>query len=189
MNRRNLLAVVSVLVFVVLVGTGTVITFVGTGPDDVGMLLDDTSDPPALLYFESAGTQCTEDFIANSSTSVVAGSSNTQITYSRNVSMPGPSYVLGGPTFEQINESTYVLNIPIEETEKAPRSCQGVAHYNGTMRIPAGDDPWNLIIKHNGEQITKLYGDSNQTLLGGSAGVGQRVSDSESTANSTTAAI
>jgi len=186
MNRRHLLAVVVVLVVVGLVGTGSVVAFVGTGPEGLGSLFSDTSDPPALLHFESAGAHCTENFVANSSTSVVTGGENTEITYSRNVSLPGPSYAIGGPTFERMNESTYVLNVPIEETEKAPRTCPGVARYNGTMRIPVDEEPWHLIIKHDGETITTLYGDSNRSLLSGSASVGQSVSASEPTANSTT---
>lgn len=186
MNRRGLLAVIAVLVLVGLVGTGSVIAFAGTGPAGIGSPLGDTSDSPALLHFESAGAHCTDDFMSNSSTSVVAGAENTEITYSRNVSLLGPSYAIGGPTFERMNESTYVLNVPIEETEKAPRSCPGVARYNGTMRIPASEDPWNLLIKHDGETVTTLHGDSNRSLLGGSASVGQSVSASEPTTNSTT---
>ncbi|WP_348609622.1 hypothetical protein [Halobaculum rarum] len=186
MNRRGILAVVTVLVLVGLVGIGGVIGITGTGPAGVGSLLGDTSDPPALLHFESAGAHCTDDFMSNSSTSVVAGAENTEITYSRNVSLPGPSYAIGGPTFERMNDSTYVLNVPIEETEKAPRSCPGVARYNGTMRIPAGEDPWNLLIKHDGETVITLSGDSNRSLLGGSASVSGSVSGPEPTTNSTT---
>lgn len=185
MNRRGLLGVVAVLVLVGLVGTGSVIAFAGAGPGGVGGLLGDTSDPPALLHFESAGAHCTDDFTANGSTSVVAGAENTEITYSRNVSLPGPSYAVGGPTFERTNDSAYVLDVPTEETEKAPRSCSGVARYNGTMRIPAGEDPWTLVVKHDGETVTTLRGDSNRSLLGGSASVGGSASAPDSTTNST----
>lgn len=186
MNRRGLLVVVTVLVLVGLVGIGSILTSAGTGLAGVDSLLGDTSDSPALLHFESAGAHCTADFTSNSSTSVATGAENTEITYSRNLSLPGPSYAIGGPTFERVNESTYVLNVPIEETEKAPRSCSGVARYNGTMRIPAGDDPWNLLIKHDGETVTTLSGDSNRSLLSGSASVGGSVSASKPTTNSTT---
>lgn len=186
MNRRSLLAVVTVLVLVGLLGTGSVIAFGATGPEIVDSVLGDRSDPPALERFVSAGAQCTEKFAANSSSSVVFGVEYTRITYSRNVSLPGPSYSIGGPTFERINESTYVLDVPIEETEKAPRACPGVARYNGTIRIPAGADPWHLVIKHDGQTVTRLSGDSNRSVLGGSASVSQSVSAPESTANSTT---
>ena len=185
MNRRGILAVIVVVVILGVVGAGSVLAFVGGSLGGPGSFLGDTENPPALLYFESAGGQCTDEFMANSSTAVVADT-NTRITYARNISLPGPSYAIGGPTFERINESAYVLNVPIEETEKAPRACSGVARYNGTMRIPAGEDQWQITIKHEGETVTTLYGDSNRSILGGSAGVGQSVSASEPTNNSTT---
>jgi len=185
MNRRALLAAVAVLALIGLVGTGSVVAFTGVGPTGVGDVFGETSDPPALLHFESAGAHCADEFAANSSTSVAAGAGNTEITYARNVSLPGPSHAIGGPTFERLNESAYVLDVPIEETEKAPRSCSGVARYNGTMRIPAGEDPWTLIIKHDGETVTTLRGDSNRSLLGGSAGVSGSASASDHASDST----
>jgi hypothetical protein len=185
MNRQDILAVVAVIVVVGGIGVGSGLAFGGSGLGGFDNPLADAEKPPALLHFESVGAQCTDDFVANSSTSVVADT-NTKITYSQNVSLPGPSYAIGGPTFERMNESTYVLNVPIEETEKAPRTCSGVARYNGTMRIPAGEDPWQLIIKHDGERVTMLYGNSNRSAFGGSASVGQSVSGSENTSNSTT---
>jgi hypothetical protein len=185
MNRRGILAVFAVVVIIVMVGVGGVLAFVGSGPGGFDNPLGDAEEPPALLHFDSAGAQCTDEFMANSSTSVVADT-NTRITHSRNVSLPGPSYAIGGPTFERMNESTYVLNVPIEDTEKEPRTCSGVARYNGTMRIPAGEDPWQLVIKHDGETVTTLYGDSNRSVFGGSASVGQSVSGDEPTSNSTT---
>ena len=185
MNRRGLLAVVTVFLVVAAVGTGTVFALFGTGPAGLGNFLGDGQEPPALLHFESAGAECTDGVRVNSSTSVVVEEGNTLITYSRNVSLPGPPYAIGGPTFEQVNESTYVLDVPIEETDKAPRACPGVARYNGTMRIPAGEDQWHLIVKHDGETVTTLYGESNSSLLGGSASVGQSVSAPEPTSNST----
>ncbi|MGQ3328759.1 hypothetical protein [Halorubrum sp. FL23] len=185
MNRRGLFAVAGVLVLVGLVGTGSVIAFAGSGPGGVGGPFGDTSDPPALLHFESAGAHCPDDFSANSSTAVSAGAANTEITYSRNVSLPGPSHAVGGPTFERVNASAYVLDVPMAETENAPRSCSGVARYNGTMRIPAGDGPWTLIVRHDGETVTTLRGDSNRSLLGGSTSVSGSASASDSATNST----
>ncbi|PHQ40567.1 hypothetical protein DJ69_00395, partial [Halorubrum persicum] len=61
----------------------------------------------------------------------------------------------------------------------------GVARYNGTMRIPAGDGPWTLIVRHNGETVTTLRGDSNRSLLGGSTSVSGSASASDSATNST----
>lgn len=185
MNRRGILAVVAVIVILGIVGAGSMLAIVGSAPGGPGSFLGDTEKPPALLHFESAGAQCTDEFMTNSSTAVVA-KTNAKITHARNVSLPGPSYAIGGPTFEHINETTYVLNVPIEETKKAPRDCSGVARYNGTMRIPAGEDPWQILIKHNGETVTTLYGDSNRSLLSGSSSVGQSVSAPEPTNNSTT---
>jgi hypothetical protein len=185
MNRRGWLAVVAVVLILSVGAVGGALALVGSGPGGFDGLLGDTEDPPTLLYFESAGAQCTDDFRANSSTSVAVGSGNTEITYSRNVSLPGPSYAIGGPTFERVNESTYVLDVPIEETDKAPRTCPGVARYNGTVRIPAGEEPWNLIVKHDGETVTTIHGESNSSLLGGSASVSQSVSAPEPTANTT----
>ena len=186
MNRRSLLAVVAILAVVSVAGIGGALAMAGAGPAGVSGLFGEEKHSPALLYFESAGAQCTDDFMANSSTRVVSGEANTEITYARNVSLPGPSYAIGGPTFERVNESTYSLDIPIEETQKAPRNCSGVTRYNGTVRIPAGEDPWQLIVTHDGDEVTTIHGESNSSLLGGSSRVGQSVSAPESTANSTT---
>jgi hypothetical protein len=159
---------------------------VGAGPGGIDGLLGERATSPALLSFESAGSQCTDEFRANSSTSVAVGSDTTEITYSRNVSLPGPSYAIGEPTFERVNDTTYLLDVPIEETEKEPRTCPGVARYNGTVRIPAGEEPWNLIVKHDGETVTTIHGESESSLLGGSASVGQSVSAPEPNENTTT---
>jgi len=176
MNRRGPTVVVAALV---LVATGSAVALAGPVSGGPGGLLGGASDPPALLHFDSDGVRCPDEFAANSSTSVAAGGENTEITYARNVSLPGPSYAIGGPTFERVNESAYVLDVPIEEAENASRSCSGVARYNGTMRIPAGDDPWKLIVKHDGETVTTLRGDSDSSLLGGSTSVSGSVSASE----------
>lgn len=185
MNRRGLVAGVAVVLILSVVAVGSTLALVGSGTGGLGGLLADSEDPPALLSFDSAGAECTDEFRANSSASVAVRGGNTEITYSRNMSLPGPSYAIGGPTFERVNESTYVLDVPVEETDKAPRTCPGVARYNGTVRIPAGEESWNLIVKHDGETVTTLHGESNSSLLGGSASVSQSVSAPEPTANST----
>lgn len=172
MNGRRFVAAAAVLAVVTAVaGAGAV----GAGPAStvLGEVLgDEEQHPPALLSFESAGAQCTDDFVANSSTSVRAGGPTTEITHARNVSLPGPSHAIGGPTFERYNETTYVLSIPVEETEKAPRDCAGVARYEAAMRIPAGDDPWRVVVEHDGETVTTLWGDADSSGAGSSVSAG-----------------
>jgi hypothetical protein len=146
----------------------------GVGP--AGTLFGEEPKPPALLSFESAGAQCTDDFTANSSTVVDGGGANTQVTFARNISLPGPSEAVGGPTFERRNESTYELSVPVDETRKAPRNCSGVARYNASMRIPAGDEPWRILVQHDDETVTTLEGTADSTSVSGSASSGQRVS-------------
>ena len=182
MDRRGLLIVVVVLVSI---GTGSVLALADAGAGSSGGLLGDASDPPALLHFDSEGVRCPDEFAANSSTAVSAGPGNTEITYARNVSLPSSSHAVGGPTFERLNESAYVLDVPIEEAGNASRSCSGVVRYNGTMRIPAGDDPWTLIVKQDGETVTTLRGDSDSSLLGGSTSVSGSVSAPARSDNST----
>lgn len=173
-KRRSVIAVCMVFGLVtVAIITGTL---AGVGPVSA-LFSGEESHPPALTSFESAGAQCTDDFMANSSMTVVGGEANTQITYARNVSLPGPSYAIGGPTFERINDSTYRLAIPLEETEKAPRECSGVARYNASMRIPSSDDPWRVIVNHDGKNITTLYGDSDGSIVGSSVSSGASASE------------
>lgn len=174
MNRRTLV--------VVLLGVGVVATvaitsaLLGVGPVS-GLVGGEESQPPALLSFESAGAQCTDDFIANSSTTVSSSGSNTHVTHAQNISLPDPSYAVGGPTFERRNDTTYVLSIPTEETEKTSRGCTGFARYEATMRVPAGDDPWQIIVRHDDETAITLFGDSDSSGAGGSASAGGEVSD------------
>ncbi|MFB6105747.1 MAG: hypothetical protein ABEJ70_02115 [Halobacteriaceae archaeon] len=174
MERRGALAVVAVVVLAV--GVASAVAVVGTGALGFGDHGGASAQPPAMVSFTSAGARCTADFSPNSSTSVVAGGPNTRITYARNVSLPGPSYAVGRPTFERVNDSTYVLDVPIAETDKPTRACPGVARYNATVRLPAGEDPWRVLVRHDGERVTQFHGESNSSLLGGSARVGQRVS-------------
>jgi hypothetical protein len=183
MNRRGLAVVAAALALFV---TGSAVALAGPVSGGPGGLLGGADDPPALLHFDSDEVRCPDEFAANSSTAVSAGPENTEITYARNVSLPGPSYAVGGPTFERLNESAYVLNVPIEEAGNASRSCSGVVRYNGTMRMPVGDDPWTLIVKQDGERVTTLRGDSDHSLLGGSTSVSGSVSAPAQTDNSTT---
>jgi hypothetical protein len=175
MNRRGLAIVVALALFV----TGSAVALAGPASGGPGDLLGGSSDPPALLQFDTDEVRCPDEFAANSSTAVSAGPGNTEITYARNVSLPSSSHAVGGPTFERLNESAYVLDVPIEEAGDASRSCPGVVRYNGTMRIPAGDDPWTLIVRQDGETVTTLRGDSDHSLLGGSASVSESVSAPE----------
>ncbi|SFR34101.1 MULTISPECIES: hypothetical protein [Halorubrum] len=173
MSRRGLAVVAVALALFV---TGSAVALAGPVSGGPGGLFGGPSDPPALLHFDTDGVRCPDEFAANGSTSVAAGPRNTEITYARNVSLPGPSYAVGGPTFERLNESAYVLDVPIEEAGNASRPCSGVVRYNGTMRIPAGDDPWTLIVKQDGETVTTFSGDSDHSLLGGSTSVSGSVS-------------
>ncbi|ELZ45736.1 hypothetical protein C465_13385 [Halorubrum distributum JCM 9100] len=182
MNRRGLVVVAAALALFV---TGSAVALAGPVSGGPGGLLAASSDPPALLHFDTDEVRCPDEFAANGSTSVVAGGPNTEITYARNVSLPGSSHAVGGPTFERLNESAYVLDVPIEEAGNASRSCSGVVRYNGTMRIPAGDDPWTLIVKQDGETVTTLRGDSDSSLLGGSTSVSGSVSAPARSDNST----
>lgn len=169
MKARHLIAAGAVITLVGILGFASVL--VGINP--VSAVVDgDDRDPPELQSFVAGGAHCTDDFAANSSTVVRSGGANTQVTYERNVSLPDPSYAIGDPRFDRHNESTYVLSIPIDETEKAPRDCTGVARYNASMRIPAGDDPWRIIVDHDGETVTTLFGDSDSSAFGGSASAG-----------------
>lgn len=166
MNRRGTIGIIVVLG--ILITVGGVAASVGAGPLPP-MLGGEERRPPALTSFESAGTDCTDDVMANSSTRVTVDGANTEITYARNVSLSDASQVVGRPTFERLNESTYLLSFPIEETEKPPRNCTAVARYNASVRIPAGDDPWQVIVNHDGRNVTTLYGDSDSSVFGGSA--------------------
>ena len=182
MNRRGLVVVAAALALFV---TGSAVALAGPVSGGPGGLLGGASDPPALLHFDTDEVRCPDEFAANGSTSVVAGGPNTEITYARNVSLPSSSHAVGGPRFERLNESAYVLDVPIEEAGNASRSCSGVVRYNGTMRMPVGDDPWTLIVKQDGETVTTLRGDSDSSLLGGSTSVSGSVSAPARSDNST----
>jgi hypothetical protein len=171
--KRTIVGAIGVVI--ALIGTIAVAGAVaGVGP--AAPLITAEPQPPALLSFESAGTQCADQFLANSSTIVAGGGANTNVTFARNVSLPGPSEAIGEPTFDRRNASTYVLAVPTEETKKPPRNCSGVARYNASMRIPAGDDPWRIVVQHDGETVTTLEGDADSTSVSGSASAGQHVS-------------
>lgn len=44
------------------------------------------------------------------------------------------------------------------------------------MRIPAGEDPWQVIIRHDGQNVTTVFGDADSSLVGDSASGGGNVS-------------
>lgn len=188
MNRRAVLAVVAVLGVVSLVVLGVWVAGLGaTFGIDGGVLGEDPKEPE-LLSFETDSVHCLDDddeYAANSSTVVAAGGANTEITYARNVSLADSETTIGAATFERVNDSTYLLSVPFEQSDDAARSCSGVVRYNGTVRIPAGDDPWTLVVEHDGERVTTISGDANSSALSGSASVSQSVSD-EGATNTTT---
>lgn len=169
MDQRTIIAGLVAVGIVITVGVAG--AFVGIGPI-APIFGNDEPHPPALQSFDTGSVHCTEDFMSNSSTSVRGGGANTEITYAQNLSLSSPAHAVGGPTFERLNESTYRLSILTEETSAASRECSGVVRYNASMRIPAGDDPWRVIIQHDGANITTIYGDSNSTLTGGSTSAG-----------------
>ena len=45
------------------------------------------------------------------------------------------------------------------------------------MQIPVGDDPWTVVVEHDGETAMTLSGDSNSTSASGSASAGASVSE------------
>lgn len=182
MNSRPLFAVLAVAGVVSFVVFALLVTGLGTTIGvEAGVLGEDPKDPE-LLSFETSSVHCPDDADArasNSSTLVGAGGANTEVTYARNVTLPDSSAVIGTATFERVNDSTYVLSVPFEESEDAARTCTGVVRYNGTVRIPAGDDPWTLVVEHDDETVTRISGDSNSTGASASASVSGSVSESE----------
>ncbi|WP_226010834.1 hypothetical protein [Halomicrobium salinisoli] len=173
MNGRYVAAALAAVALVAAAGVGSAVA--GVGP--AAGLFAGEEHPPALLGFESTGAHCTDDFMANSSTAVSGGGANTEITHSQNISLPDTAYAVGGPTFERLNETTYVLSVPTEATDAEARDCAAYARYEARMRIPAGDDPWRVIVEHDDETATTLFGDANSAGASGSASGGARVSE------------
>lgn len=178
MNHRSIAVIVialGVVASIGLLGAG-----LAAGPLSTVLGAEDRQ-PPALLSFDTAGPHCTDDHTANSSTSIRGGGPNTEITYIRNISLPSRAHAVGGPTFEQLDESTYLLSVPAEATSTTA-ACTGDSRsetsvrYNASMRIPAGEDPWRVIIQHDGRNVTTIHGDSESSLTGGSASGGGNVS-------------
>lgn len=171
MNGRYVVATLLVIGSIGAVGVGSAVAGVGPAAE----LLDD--DRHTLLDFEATDPECTEEQRTNSSTSIENDARNTIITHAQNVSLPDPSHSVGDPTFEHVNESTYVLSVPTERTEEAAALCLASARYEASMEIPVGDEPWTVIVEHDGETATTLAGDSNSTSASGSASAGVQVSD------------
>jgi hypothetical protein len=166
-NARTIL--LGVVAVVAAIGVGSAIT--GIGP--AGSALEDEEPrPPALLAFEAGSTACSGGFVANSSTIVENDGPNARVTVSRNISLPGPTEGVGGPTFERRNASTYELSIPSERIRQVPRNCSGVARYRATMRIPAVETPWRIVVQHDNETVTTVQGDADSTSVAGSASGG-----------------
>jgi hypothetical protein len=171
MKQRWAVAVLGVIGVVAVTSLAGVVVGIGPLPPDAN-----AEERHSLQSFVSAGAHCTTDFAHNASTSFESDGATTHVTHRRNVSLPDPSYAIGNPTFERLNESMYLLSVPIEQTEKEPKACQGVSQYTATMHIPAGDDPWQLRIVHDGANVTTLFGDVNRSLASGSASGGASVS-------------
>jgi hypothetical protein len=174
MKQRWMFAVLGVVGVVAAISLAGAV--MGIGPLSPGSNAGERHSP-SLQSFTSVGTHCTNNFAQNASTRFDSAGTTTHVTHRRNVSLPDTSYAIGNPTFEQLNESMYLLSVPIEQTEKQPKACQGVAQYTATMQIPAGDDPWQIRIAHDGTNVTTLFGDVNRSLVGGSASGGASVSN------------
>lgn len=174
MKGRTVVAVAAVVGVVATAGIGSAL--VGVGP--AAPLLEQ-EQPPELVAFESTQAKCTDDFTSNTSTSVRSGGPNTEVTHVQNASLPDASHALGDPTFERVNESTYALSIPIEETGGEPSDCAAYARYEATVRFPAGDDPWRVVVAHDGETAITLFGDSDSSGASGSASAGGHVSGTD----------
>jgi hypothetical protein len=176
MDTRTIFGVAALVSIIAIIGVTGIFAGIGAGTPIWTAVFGEDPEPAKLNSFGTGPVHCIEDDHINSSTSVDASGVNTHITYARNVTLPNRSYGIGNASFEQVNESAYALSVEIKPMNNTERACAGVVRYNGSMQIPAGDDPWSLIIKHNNETITTLHGFSNSTLLGGSAGVSQNVS-------------
>lgn len=173
MDGRHVAAVGAVVAIAAVTATASVL--VGVGP--AAALFDGEEErPPALLDFDATDAQCTDRFVGNSSTSMAGGGPNTELTYARNVSLADTSHAVGDASLERLNESSYVLSVSFEDTDAEAEDCEAFARYEADMRIPAGEDRWTLIVEHDGERVTTLWGETNSSMVGGSASAGSSVS-------------
>ncbi|MFB6113520.1 MAG: hypothetical protein ABEJ58_05390 [Halodesulfurarchaeum sp.] len=144
------------------------------------ILGEETATPAELIAFRSAGTTCTGDFMSNTSIRVRNDGSTVLIDYERNVSLADASRTIGEPTFERTNESAFVLRVPTVSTDKPERNCTAYARYNASMRIPAGEDRWTVLVYHDGKHVGTMWGDQNSTGASASASAGAAVSENRS---------
>lgn len=171
MNRQYVVLAVVAVGFVGIVGVGSAMA--GVGP--AGGLLNDGQ--PEVLDFTVSDAQCTDDVMTNSSTSISNERHHTVVNHSQNISLADPSVTIGEPTLEQVNQSTFVLSVPTEETDQSASQCVAFARYEASMQLPVGDDPWTIIVEHDDETAMTLFGDSNSAGASGSASAGAQVSD------------
>lgn len=169
MNRQQVVGVFVVLGVIGTVGVGSAVAGVGPAADLLGPQHE-------LEDFEVSAPQCTDDFSTNSSTAIESDGANTVITHAQNVSLADPGVSVGDPTLERVNESTYRLSIPTTSSDGVAAQCIASARYNATMELPVDDEPWTVIVAHDGERATTLYGDSNSSGASGSASAGASVS-------------
>lgn len=171
MNRQYVVIALVAIGLVGTVGVGTAVAGVGPAAD----LLDGAQHE--LLDFEATDPQCTGEQRTNSSTAVQNGDGETIVTHTQNVSLANPGVSIGEPTLERVNQSTYVLSVPTEESDGMAAQCIAFARYEATMQIPVGDGPWTVVVEHDGETAMTLSGDSNSTSATGSASAGVQASN------------
>ena len=170
MNRQ---LAVGAIVIIGLAGTAGVASAV-TGVGPASNLLGGAQHE--LVDFEASEPQCTDDVISNSSTSIQNNGQKTTITHTQNMSLDHPGVMIGEPSLERLNDSTYVLSVPTEESDGMAAQCIAYTRYEATMQIAAGDDPWRVIVEHDNETAITLYGDSNSSGASASASAGASVS-------------
>ena len=183
-SKSLVFSLLGIVVIVGLVGAVVALGPAGLSVPGLDFATAEQSDPPALTSFETRAGACTQDFMVNSSTAVRNRGGNVEITYERNISLADPTHTVGNASLERLNESAYALHVPIESTSEASGNCSAYTRYNASMRIPEHEDGWTVLVYHDGEQVTKLFGNSDSTGVGSSVSVGASVSDN---GNGTTA--
>lgn len=170
MNRQQVAGVLVVLGVVGTLGVGSAVAGVGPAADLLGPQHE-------LQDFAVSDPQCTDDFATNSSTAIETDGSDTVITHAQNISLADPGVTVGEPTLERVNGSTYRLSIPTEDSGGGAAQCVASARYNASMTLPVDDEPWTVIVEHDGERATTLFGDSNSSGASGSASAGGSVAE------------
>jgi len=159
MTRRGVVAVLAIVGVVAIIGTGAVVAGIGLWPIGAGGPFGEEPHPPALL--SSSRLAPTVPMI---SLRTVRRRSPAAVQTPR-LRTPGTSRCRARRTRSAARRSSGRTNrrtfsrYPSRTRTKAP-PCPGVARYEATMRIPAGDDPWRIVVNHDNETVTTIEGDS-----------------------------